>query len=138
MKYGSLILEKKEYVLLKRIMNVSYHSDDSLVKNSIKKLNEELLTAMICNEDEMPTDVIRFHSKVTVSSGAWEKEFELVSPANSDFKKNRISVMTPMGSAVIGYSEGDSIHWDFPTGTKELLIKSVKQADKLIDADIMI
>ena len=137
MKYGSLILEKKEYVLLKRIMNVSYHLGDTWVRNSINKLNEELQSAMICDEPEIPEDVVRFNSKVTVSFNEWEDDFYIVPPAKSDLAKKRVSVMAPMGAALIGYSKGDEVVWDFPNGSKLLLIKAVCQEDAFIDNNIL-
>ena len=45
MKYGSLILEKKEYVYLKRILNVSAYASDFEVQRSLLKLSEELKSA---------------------------------------------------------------------------------------------
>ena len=68
MKYGSLILEKKEYVYLKRILNVSGYATDFEVQKSLLKLSKELKSAHIVDEEEMPNDVIRFNSKVTVIS----------------------------------------------------------------------
>ena len=42
MKYGSLILEKKEYVYLKRILNISGYADDHEVQKSLLKLSKSL------------------------------------------------------------------------------------------------
>ena len=137
MKYGSLILEKKEYVLLKRIMNVSYHLDDPLVRKSINNLNAELQAAIICDDPEVPEDVVRFNSKVTVAWEDWEQDFYIVPPAKSNLAEKRISVMAPMGAALIGYSTGDEVIWDFPNGSKSLLIKGVFQQQVSIDGNIL-
>ncbi|HBR53741.1 MAG TPA: transcription elongation factor GreAB, partial [Flavobacteriaceae bacterium] len=42
-------------------------------------------------------------------------------------KKDKISILTPMGSALFGYSEGDTIEWDFPSGTQKIKIVAVTQ-----------
>ncbi|SDX01025.1 GreA/GreB family elongation factor [Aequorivita viscosa] len=138
MKYGNLILEKKEYVFLKRLLNVSNYYKDQNTINSLRILSEELNNALIFDHDEMPDDVIRFNSVITVQSGAWETEFQLVIPTDRDISANKISILAPMGSAVMGYALGDSVKWNFPNGVKELKITSVKQAEKPIDIDVLL
>jgi len=138
MKYGNLILEKKEYVFLKRLLNVTGYYKDENTKVSLKKLSGELTSAIIYDNEEMPEDVIRFNSIVTVQSGTWETQFQLVIPTERDISSNKISILAPMGSAVMGYAEGDSVTWNFPNGTKELQINSVKQAETPIDIDVLL
>jgi len=132
MKYGSLILEKKEYVYLKRILNVSGYANDFEAQKSLLKLSEELKSAHIVDEEEMPEDVIRFNSKVTVvSDTGWEKTLQVVNPTDRDSKKDKISVLMPMGAALIGYSSNDTVVWDFPGGKQELKITNVTQEETL-------
>jgi regulator of nucleoside diphosphate kinase len=138
MKYGNLILEKKEYVFLKRLLNVSGYYKDENTKNSLKKLSAEMTNALICDHEEMPKDIIRFNSIVTVKSGTWETEFQLVIPTERDISANKISILAPMGSAVMGYAQDDSVTWNFPNGTKELQIIRVKQAERPIDIDVLL
>lgn len=138
MKYGRLILEKKEYVFLKRLLNVTGYYKDQNTKDSLKKLSGELTNALIHDHEEMPEDVIRFNSIVTVKSGTWESEFQLVTPTDRDISTNKISILAPMGSAVMGYAEGDSVIWNFPNGTKELQIIRVRQAERAIDIDVVL
>lgn len=128
MKYGSLIIEKKEYVFLKRILNISGYAEDFETQKSLQKLSDELKNAQIIDEWDMPGDVIRFNSKVTVASdNGWEKSLQVVAPNDKDLKENKISILTPMGSALLGYSEADVIEWKFPSGMKHLTVKEVKQ-----------
>lgn len=138
MKYGNLILEKKEYVFLKRLLNVTGYYKDQNTKDSLKKLSGELTSAIIYDHEEMPDDVIRFNSIVNVKSGTWESQFQLVIPTARDISASKISILAPMGSAVMGYAEGDSVIWNFPNGNKELQITSVKQAEKPIDIDVLL
>lgn len=138
MKYGSLILEKKEYVYLKRILNVSGYANDFQAQKSLLKLSEELKSAHIVNEEEMPDDVIRFNSEVTVTSNnGWERTLKVVTPVDKDFKLNKISVLAPMGAALIGYSNDDIITWDFPGGTQQLKITNVSQEEANSGIDIV-
>ncbi|WP_416445858.1 GreA/GreB family elongation factor [Leeuwenhoekiella sp. A16] len=128
MKYGSLIIEKKEYVYLKRILNISGYAEDLETRKSVERLFEELKSAMIVDEVDMPEDVVRFNSSVTVSSNkGWKKSLQLVIPLEKDFKQDKISILTPMGAALLGYSEEDTFEWEFPNGRQELKIEVVKQ-----------
>ncbi len=128
MKYGSLILEKKEYVYLKRILNISGYADDFETQKSLQRLNEELKNAQIVDEEDFPPDVIRFNSKAMVySENGWEKIIQLVIPSEKNAKQDKVSILTPMGAALIGYSEGDTVEWDFPSGLQKIQIVSVTQ-----------
>ncbi|WP_452221235.1 GreA/GreB family elongation factor [Lacinutrix salivirga] len=139
MKYGSLILEKKEYVYLKRILNMSGYSESHEVHKPLQLLNEELKTALIVDEEDMPKDVIRLNSKVTVATAnGWENTIQVVKPTDKDLKQNKISILTPMGSALIGYSKDDVITWDFPKGKQDLTITNVSQDAVFSNIDLTI
>ena len=128
MKYGSLILEKKEYVYIKRILNISGYAKDLQTQKSLQRLIEELKNAQIVNAVDMPKDVIRFNSRIMVySENGWEKSIQLVIPQDKDAKQDKISILTPMGAALFGYSEGDTIEWDFPSGKQVIKIVAVLQ-----------
>jgi len=130
MKYGSLILEKKEYVYLKRILNGSSYAGDLTIQSSLQKLSEELKEAQIVDHENMPRDIIRFNSKATlVFENGLKKTFQLVIPTERDVQKHKISIMAPMGAALIGYAEGDTIIWDFPGGRHHLKIAAVNQEE---------
>ena len=133
-KYGNLVIEKKEFVLLKRFMNLSGYYQDDILRTSVKKLVGELETALIFDETEMPEDVIRFNSAITITSkNDWQRKFKLVMPNKSDVKNHQVSILTPMGAAVIGYAEGDSLKWEFPSGEQQLTIEKVEQENKFIN-----
>ncbi len=128
MKYGSLILEKKDYVYLKRILNISGYAGDFETQKSLRKLTDELKEAQIVNNEDMPGDVVRFNSRITLAlDNGLERTLQLVIPSDRDIKNSKISILTPMGAALMGYSEGDTVTWDFPGGTKAFKIVKVTQ-----------
>lgn len=133
MKYGSLIIEKKEFVILKRLINLSGNFKDAVEKRSVYKLSKELETAIIQDGDEIPNDVIRFNSEITIrSNDNWKYTFKLVLPTESDVSKHKISILSPMGTAVIGYAEDDEVLWEFPQGMKTIKIDNVTQSDQIV------
>ncbi|MDG5491188.1 GreA/GreB family elongation factor [Psychroserpens sp. SPM9] len=139
MKYGSLILEKKEYVYLKRILNISGYAKDQKIQQCLVTLSEELKMALIVDEEEVPADIIRFNSIVTlVLENGVEKQLQVVIPTDRDVNQNKISVLTPMGSALIGYSKDDTILWDFPTGKQLIKIIDVVQEETFNGIDLVI
>lgn len=139
MKYGSLIIEKKEYVLLKRLLNIEVLSKNKEMIKPLIKLHDELQTAHIIEENEMPEDIIRFNSIVSLSIGKqWRKTLQIVSPGNKNFVENKISILTPMGSALFGYSESDQVEWEFPNGLKRIKIQEVRQDDSKEKLNILI
>lgn len=129
MKYGSLIIEKKEFVHLKRILNISSYVEDFKTQKSLQRFNEELQQSKILDECDMPEDIVRFNSTITlVTENGWEKTLQIVLPTEKDLKQNKISILTTMGSALFGYSQDDTIIWDFPAGPQQLKIVKVTQA----------
>jgi regulator of nucleoside diphosphate kinase len=128
MKYENLMLEKREYVYLKRILNISGYTGDFETQKSLKRLLEELKTAQIVDNEELPKDIIRLNSKVSIESeNGWSKTIQIVIPSDRDLKNDKISVLTPMGAALIGYAQSDAIIWDFPKGLQQLKIVAVEQ-----------
>lgn len=137
MKTKYLIIEKREYVILKRLLNLSEYYGDAAQRYSRKKLSDELLTAKILDEADMPNDVVRLNSRLSVcSDNGWKLQFQLVSPASSDISKNQVSVLTPMGAAVVGYAKGDMITWAFPGGMRTVKIEEVEQNENPINLTV--
>ena len=130
MKYGELIIEKKEYDFLKQIMSLAKYYKDNTYKASIHKLNQELKDAKIVSNSKMPQDVIRLNSLVTIETPfSAERTYQIVTPEKGDIKKDKISVLAPMGLALFGYAQGDNITWTFPLGESHINIKKVKQVE---------
>ena len=77
---------------------------------------EELLTeldrAKLVSDRAVPAHVVRMGSRVTFrAEDGPERRVELVYPGRADISEGRISIMTPIGAALIGLAEGQSIAW---------------------------
>ncbi|TXD59458.1 transcription elongation factor GreAB [Polaribacter sp. IC066] len=134
MKYGQIIIEENEFLILENLFKLKKEEHSKTAKNHILKLLYELKNAVILPESEMPKDVIRLNSQVQISSkdNLWTKIFELVLPHQSNVAENKISLLLPMGTAVLGYAKGDDILWEFPSGLKELKVIDVQQFLKVL------
>jgi regulator of nucleoside diphosphate kinase len=86
-------------------------------------LREEIERAEIVEPEAVPRDVVTMNSVVRFvdeDSGS-ESEVKLVFPGHADVEANRISVLAPIGSALLGLSVGDSIDWPLPQGRRRRL-----------------
>jgi len=98
-----------------------YNLLDSLPKNSlvgISGLEEELTRANIVEPEEVPSTVVTMNSTVKFSVESSQEEFELtlVYPKDLDASGTKISILAPVGSALLGLSQGDEIEWPKPGG----------------------
>ena len=128
MKYNTIIIDKKELETLKLLFSNSNNKKDKTYHLSLQKLLEELKKAKVVDASKMPEDVIRFNSLVTIKMvNGVEKTFQIVLPEKSDLVNNKISILAPMGLALIGYAENDTVDWQFPTGISTITIVKVVQ-----------
>src|SRR5689334_13846033 len=96
-------------------------------QDHLAELDQELDRAEIIDADDLSPDVVTMHSTVRVldlDSGA-SSVYTLVFPVEADIEKKRISVLAPIGTALIGYRAGDRVEWKTPGGTKRLQIEDV-------------
>ena len=79
-------------------------------------LTEELNRANVLPPEEMPADVVKMNSQVTcVDESTGEKHtLTLVFPRDADGAPGKVSVLAPVGSALLGLSVGQSIDWPGP------------------------
>ena len=83
-----------------------------------EELGIELERAEIVEPEQIPANVVTMNSTVRFKVASSEEEFEytLVYPKDADGSKNKISILAPVGSAMIGLKEGDEIEWPKPGG----------------------
>jgi regulator of nucleoside diphosphate kinase len=83
-----------------------------------QRLDEELARAEIVGSREVPPDVVTMNSRVRFAdeSSGLTREITLVYPQDADLSSARISVLSPMGSALLGLRVGQAIEWAFPRG----------------------
>lgn len=94
------------------------------------KLADELDRAIVVEREQVPEDVVRMHARCTYIDRriGTQREIELVYPDESDPAMGKISVLTPVGSALIGLRVGQEIAWEFSDGSmRHLRVASVNQ-----------
>ena len=96
-------------------------------KSPVSQLVDELDRAEIVSEEELPIGVIAMHSTVKLTdldTGA-EHVYTVVFPHEADAERGRISVLAPIGTALLGYRIGDLVEWEVPAGLRRFQIDEV-------------
>jgi len=98
----------------------------------IGKLAEELARSVQIKAAEAPADVVTMHTRVRVRDmGSGEVQtYTLAFPHEADLTSARLSVLAPLGTALLGYRQGDEIVWEMPGGARRLLIEQVQPATR--------
>ncbi len=109
-KPSSIVVTDRDLALLSRLRN---HA----------QLETELERADIVDALDVPSDVVTMNSRVVFEDEATGKttEVTIVFPQDADLGLGRVSVLAPVGTALLGLAEGDSIVWPFPDGGSRCL-----------------
>jgi len=93
----------------------------------LENLKMELNRAMIVAPQEVPPTVVTMNSTIVlVDLDTNEEEtYTLVFPEDADLSKGRLSVLAPIGTAMLGYEIGDTFEWDVPAGKRHLRVERI-------------
>ncbi len=96
-------------------------------RQDLKSLGAELAQAKVMESSRIPPTVVTMNSKLRFRDldGGAETEVTLVFPADANFDAGRLSVMSPIGTAMLGYAEGDTIEWAVPAGKRRIQIEKI-------------
>ncbi|MEO5594810.1 MAG: GreA/GreB family elongation factor [Chitinophagaceae bacterium] len=121
-----LLLTRDDYKLLNSYLNAMWGNTAFDRKNS-EDLKAELKKAKIVDKDKFPLDVVRLNSKVTIKAEDKNELMELilVTPDKANIKEKKISVLAPIGTALLGFRQGHKIKWQVPAGKKTFTILQV-------------
>ena len=123
---NQLVLRKDDYEILISCLNNMY-GRAAFDRQNAQELKNELKKATLVNEADFPGDVVRLNSRVKIKSEKKDEIMELmiVTPDKADIKKRKISIMAPLGTALIGFRQGQKVNWQVPSGKKTFTIMEV-------------
>jgi regulator of nucleoside diphosphate kinase len=93
-----------------------------------ERLEGELAKARVVPPEQVPPDVVTMNSVVRFvdEETGQEREVTLVYPQEANVEQGKISILAPVGSALLGLAVGQAIEWPLPGGkTKHLRIKEI-------------
>ena len=90
-------------------------------------LEEELDRAEIVNPKEIPADVITMRSQVRLKDlvSGEANIYSLVFPTEANVSEGKISILAPIGTAILGSKRGDIIEWPVPSGLRRIKVDEV-------------
>ena len=123
---NQLVLLKEDYTLLISYLKGS-HGKTAFDRRNADGLQSELKKAKLVNKDNFPLDVVRLNSTVKIKTEDKDEiiELMLVTPDKADIKERKISIMAPIGTALIGFRQGQKVKWQVPAGKKTFTIMEV-------------
>lgn len=133
MENNLFIMKKKKIILtineLNRITrSIEYAKTiDSPQYRFISKLKSLLRRAVIVLPTEIPNSIITLNTKVSLKILPTIDKIELtiMLPEDVGVKKNNVSILSPIGAALIGHEVGDIVACEFPSGFFQIMVDKI-------------
>jgi regulator of nucleoside diphosphate kinase len=96
-------------------------------RHSLESLQEELDRAHVVESTAVPHDVVTMNSRVRLKDLETneEKVYTLVFPSEANLEQQKISILAPIGTAILGYRVGDTVEWRVPGGIRKLRLEEI-------------
>lgn len=122
-----LLLTKDDHEIIMSYLKRGLHTI-TFNRHDAEELEGELKKAKVVDKEELPADVVRLNSTVVIREQNENKVLELtvVTPEKANIKNKLISIMSPIGTALIGFRKGQQIRWKVPSGIKTFIIVDVQ------------
>jgi regulator of nucleoside diphosphate kinase len=127
MQGTKIIITQTDYGRLRQIIERSRDLPSKDAEH-LDALEHELESAIIARAADVSHDLVTMKSRVRVldlGSGR-ELVYQIVFPGEADLARNRISVLAPIGMALLGRPAGAVVEWQVPSGMRRLLILEVE------------
>jgi len=126
-KAKNIVITEADYVRLQRLVESSRVFRQRDAKH-LDDLEQELERAAIMKAGEVPSDVVTMNSRVKVKdlNSGRITTYQIVFPREAYIARNRISVLAPIGTGLLGYSAGTTIEWQVPSGMRRFRILEVE------------
>ena len=126
MQKREIYITKYDYDRLKELLSVA-KAFKFQSRNDLKNLKQELERATIVDSKEVPPNVVTMNSKVELLNLDKNNTsiFTLVFPSDADIDQGKISILVPIGTAILGYRVSDTIIWHVPAGLRKIKIKKI-------------
>jgi len=123
----TIVLTEADRSRLSKVLDENYSFGDEKTGQCLRELNADLQNAKVVESEEIPSDVVTMNSKVILRdlTSNEDEEWVLCFPNHADIYENRLSVLAPMGVAMLGTRIGDTIEWETPRGTARAEIVSI-------------
>jgi len=96
-------------------------------RQDLDDLGAELIRAKVVDSRVVPPSVVTMNSKVLLRDVDTSEEmtYSLVFPKDADIGSGAISILAPVGTAILGYREGEVVEWPVPSGRRRIKIERI-------------
>ena len=125
MKQRAIYATKIDYDRLSELVRAGTGSGKD--QPHLRELRQELERATVVDPQEIPADVVTMNSKVLLRDleTGDEVSYTLVYPPDANLDEDKISVLAPIGTAILGYRAGATVTWNVPAGVRRLHIEKI-------------
>ncbi|HMU77992.1 MAG TPA: nucleoside diphosphate kinase regulator [Bacteroidia bacterium] len=123
---SKLIINRLDYARIKKSISDAKQFK-SITNTEAEKLLQELDAAKIVEPEAIPSNVVTMNSIVKLSFLNNDKniQFQIVYPEQANIKENKISIFSPIATALIGYKVSDEVEWIVPAGLTRIRIDEI-------------
>jgi regulator of nucleoside diphosphate kinase len=121
-----LIVNRLDFIRIKKCIGDARYFK-SINKVEADRLVQELESAKVVEPEAIPSNVVTMNSIVKLSflNNNMQAQFQIVYPDQANVKENRISIFSPIATALIGYKVNDEIEWIVPAGLTKIRIDEI-------------
>jgi regulator of nucleoside diphosphate kinase len=131
----SIYITEKDMARLDELLSVTGERISRDQKH-LEELSEELMSAEVVESDDIPSNVITMNSIVLLNDleRSEHMAYTIVFPREANIEQNRVSVLSPLGTAMIGCRVGHVLKFRTPTGERRMkVVKILYQPEKAGD-----
>lgn len=126
MKDNTIYITKADAQHLQELLNIE-RASNQFEQNNLEELEAGLKRGQLVDPGDIPRDIITMNSVVALLDLDTEEEMicKLVFPDDADIDQNKISVLAPIGMAMLGHGPGDTFEWQVPAGSRRFKVKEI-------------
>lgn len=123
---NKIIITKPDYSRIHKSIDYA-KGKNSIGINEAENLLAELRSALIVNPHEVSGDIVTMNSivKILLLNTNMSMQLQIVYPDDADIKENKISIFSPVATALIGCKVSDEIEWIVPSGLTKIGIEEI-------------
>jgi regulator of nucleoside diphosphate kinase len=126
-KQTEIYITEPDHERLTKLIDIAREREGDANRKHIDSLEEELERAEVVQQKKIPPDVVTMRSTVRLKDMDTSEEmtYQLTFPTEANYDEGKISVLAPIGTAMLGYRRGDVIEWEVPSGVRRLRVEEV-------------
>jgi regulator of nucleoside diphosphate kinase len=121
-----LIIKKDDFDIITKFLK-NGGSRSSFDRYNVMELEAELKKAKLVSKENFPDTTVGLNSTAVIKDIETNRvlSITIVTPDKADISQNKISVLAPIGTALLGFQKGRQINWEVPSGKKKFMIMDV-------------